>query len=201
MWIEAGEVDPDRAGLGLPADRFVWTYAGNVGIAQGMEAAVDAAAELGDGFQLLIIGAGPQLDAVKARAEDLPAGQVAFHGLVEPSLAARYLRASDATLVSLAARPELAKFVPSKLFDCCAVGRPVILAAEGESRRLAADSGAVYPVAPGDPAALAAALRELAGDPGLRERLGASGREFASRYLRERQIEALERVLEGAAKR
>jgi glycosyltransferase involved in cell wall biosynthesis len=198
MWIEAGEAEPDREGLGLPADRFVWTYAGNVGIAQGMEAAVDAAAELGEGFQLLIIGAGPQLDEVKTRAEALPPGQVAFEGLVQPDLAARYLRASDATLVSLAARPELAKFVPSKLFDCCAVGRPVILAAEGESRRLAADSEAVYPVSPGDPPALAAAVRELAADAGLRERLGASGREFAKRYLRERQIEELEQVLEKA---
>jgi glycosyltransferase involved in cell wall biosynthesis len=100
--------------------------------------------------------------------------------------------------VTLAARPELAKFVPSKLFDCCAVGRPVILAAEGESRLLAAERGAVYPVPPGDPAALADAVRTLHRDAALRDRLAQQGRAFASEFLRERQIEDLERVLQGA---
>jgi glycosyltransferase involved in cell wall biosynthesis len=77
----------------------------------------------------------------------------------------------------------------------------VILAAEGESPRLAADAKAVLAVPPGDPAALAAAVRELAGDAGLRERLGSQGRDFARGYLRERQIEQLEQVLEGVARR
>ena len=198
LWIDAGEADVSRAELELPEDRFLWTYAGNVGIAQGLEAAVDAAAQLGDDFQLLIIGGGPQMEEIKERAAALPAGRIAFRGLVEPALAARYLRASDATLVTLAARPELAKFVPSKLFDCCAVGRPVILAAEGESRRLAAEREAVYPVAPGDPAALANAVRALHGDAALRDRLAQQGRAFASEYLRERQIADLERVLQAA---
>ena len=126
---------------------------------------------------------------------------MAFHGLVQPSVAARYLRASDATLVSLAARPELAKFVPSKLFDCCAVGRPVILAAEGESRRLAEGAGAVYPVPPGDAAALSEAVRTLRDDAEMRRSLAERGRAFATEYLRENQIGALERVLEEAGRR
>ena len=201
LWLDMSNAEVSREQLGLASDRFIWTYAGNVGIAQGLEAAVEAAALLDDEVQLLIIGSGPVLDAVKARAADLPPGRVSFHGLVEPALAAQYLRASDATLVSLAARPELAKFVPSKLFDCCAVGRPVILAAEGESRQLAADAEAVCPVAPGDPAALADAVRRLAADSDLRERLGRQGRSFAMQFLRERQIEQLEQVLQEAAAR
>lgn len=199
LWLDMGEAEVSRSELGLPADRFVWTYAGNVGIAQGLEVAVDAAAQLGEGFQLLIIGGGPMLDDIKARADKLPPGRVAFRGLVEPALAAKYLRASDATLVTLAARPELAKFVPSKLFDCCAVGRPVILAAEGESRQLAAEAEAVYAVPPGDPGALADAVRTLQGDASLRQRLGERGRTFAMDFLRERQIEQLERILLDAA--
>jgi glycosyltransferase involved in cell wall biosynthesis len=197
-WLGMGEAEVSRAELGLPPDRFVWTYAGNVGLAQGLEVAVDAAAKLDGSFQLLVVGGGPMLGDIKARANTLPPGSVDFRGIVEPALAAHYLRASDATLVTLAASPELAKFVPSKLFDCCAVGRPVILAAEGESRRLAADSEAVYPVPPGDSAALASAVRELAADSGLRDRLGRQGREFAAGHLRERQIEQLERILQGA---
>jgi glycosyltransferase involved in cell wall biosynthesis len=195
LWLGIGETEVDRVQLELPADRFIWTYAGNVGIAQGLEAAIDAAAELDDGFQLLVIGNGPVLERIKKQAEGLPPGRVVFHGLVQPELAARYLRASDATLVPLGASPELTKFVPSKLFDCCAVGRPVILAAEGEARRLAGEAEAVYPVPPADPAALAGAVRALREDSALRERLGERGRAFAAEYLRERQIDRLEQVL------
>lgn len=197
-WLDAGELDVSRAELDMPEDRFVWTYAGNVGIAQGMGAAIEAAERLGEGFQLQIVGQGPMLGQVKEMASRLPEGRVVFRGLVEPEVAARYLRASDASLVPLGAQPELAKFVPSKLFDCCAVGRPVILSAAGEPARLAAEAEAALAIPPEDPDALAEALRRLAGDGGLRESLAGRGRDFAGRYLRDRQVETLEGVLAGA---
>ena len=200
-WLEAGETEVDRGELGLPADRFVWTYAGNLGIAQGLGTAVEAAAELGADFQLQLVGTGPVRERLEARAAELPTGSVVFRGLVEPSVAARYLRASDANLVSLGAQPELAKFVPSKLFDCCAVGRPVILSAAGEPQRLVARAEAAVPIPPEDREALVASLRSLREDPVLRERLSAAGRRFAAEYLREDQVARLEAVLAGVARR
>ncbi len=196
LWMRAGNTEVDRSELAMPEDRFVWTYAGNVGIAQDLETAVSAAAELGEEYQLLVIGGGPLLERVKEQARGVGSGQVAFRDPVQPAQAARFLRASDATLVPLGAQPALSKFVPSKLFDCCAVGRPVILAAGGESLRLVAEAEAAYPVAPGQPGDLAAAVRALREDWGLRERLGRQGRAFAAGYLRERQVERLEHVLE-----
>ncbi len=38
-WLDAGAEPPDRAALGLPSDRFVWAYADNQGIAQGLDTA------------------------------------------------------------------------------------------------------------------------------------------------------------------
>jgi glycosyltransferase involved in cell wall biosynthesis len=198
LWLEASSSEVDRAKLGMPTDRFVWTYAGNVGIAQGLESAIDASAELDDGYQLLIIGGGAMLEPIKRRAEALPPGRVVFHGISEPALTASYLRASDASLVPLAPRPELAKYIPSKLFDCCAVGRPVILAAAGEARELVVAAEAAYPVPPGDPMALAKAVRTLRADAGLRGRLAQRGKAFASEHLRERQVGQLEQVLRAA---
>ncbi len=198
-WLHAGDIEVDRAELGLPSDRFVWTYAGNLGIAQGLGAAIEAAGVLGERFQLQLVGAGPMKARLEEHASTLPAGSVIFRGLVEPELAARYLRASDASLVSLGAQPELAKFVPSKLFDCCAVGRPVILAAAGESQRLAAAADAAVPVPPDDRNALVAVLRRLEADPVLRQELGERGRAFAAAYLREVQVERLEAVLAGVS--
>ena len=197
-WLDAGEAQVDRAELGLPADRFLWLYAGNLGIAQGLEAAVEAAATLGDGFQLVLVGDGPERGTLAARAAGLPQGSVTFTGLVEPELAARYMRAADALLVSLDAQPALEKFVPSKLFDSCAIGRPVVLAAAGEAPRLAGDAEAALVVAPGDAVSLAAAVRRLRDEPQLGAGLQRAGRSFAARYLREDQIARLESVLDRA---
>jgi glycosyltransferase involved in cell wall biosynthesis len=198
-WLAAGRAEVDKAEVGLPDDRYVWTYAGNLGLAQGLETAIDAAALLGEAFHLELVGDGPRISGLRQRAERSGGAQVSFRGLVEPPIAARIMRASDAVLVSLAARPELVKSVPSKLFDCCAVGRPVIVAASGEPRRLALDAAAAVAVEPGDPASLADAIRTLRGDPARAEELSRAGRDFARAHLRENQVAELERVLLGLA--
>jgi colanic acid biosynthesis glycosyl transferase WcaI len=194
-WLDAGERKADRTGAELPADRFVWAYAGNLGLAQGLDAALDAAERLGDGFQLLLIGDGPLRERISQRAAELPEGSVVIRGLVQPEIAARWLRASDALLVPLDARPALRKFVPSKLFDYAALGRPVIVSAAGEASRIATEADAGLIVPPGDPAALADAVRRLRDTQGLAERLSRAGRELARLYLRDRGVERLEAVL------
>lgn len=195
LWVDGASLRPDRTSLGLPSDRFLWTFAGNVGTAQGLESAVDAARHLGEGFQLLILGNGPARARLEQRAGPALGGRVIFRDQVAPAMALRYLRASDALLVSLAPDPTLADFVPSKLFDFSAVGRPVILAAAGEPRRLVEAPGAAFPIPPGDPGALMDAVRKLAVDPSLRERLSRSGHEFGRAHLREEQVERLDRLL------
>lgn len=200
-WLEAGRAEVDRAGLGVPEDRFVVTYAGNVGLAQDLDFAFEAAERLGDGFQLQIVGSGPRLEQAKDRAARLPDGRVVFRGLVEPEVAARYLRASDATLVPLNPSPEFDKFVPSKLFDCCAIGRPVLLAAKGESLRIAERFECALPVTPGSAAGFVDAVERLRNEPELAAALGEGGRRCAEEYLRERQVERLEEVLARAVVR
>ncbi len=115
--------------------------------------------------------------------------------------AAAVLRASDALLVSLSADPVLASFVPTKLFDFCALGRPVLVAANGEPHRLVEEADAGVPVPAGVPDALAAAVRALRADPERGRELSQAGRRFASANLRSQQIEHLERILMAVAAR
>jgi glycosyltransferase involved in cell wall biosynthesis len=192
-WLERGARRPDRAALGMPADRFVWAYAGNLGLYHGLDTAMDAAELLGDGFQLHLIGHGPLRDELERRAAAMPPGQVRLEGLMPPDAAADRLLAADALLVAL--RASLDDVVSSKLFDYCALGRPVIVAATGETRRLA--EGAALLAAPEDPAAMADAVRTLRDDPDLGRRLGERARELAHDYLREAQAERLVSELEA----
>ncbi|GIK78211.1 MAG: glycosyltransferase WbuB [Acidobacteria bacterium] len=192
-WIERGRGRPDRAAIGMPADRFVWAYAGNLGLYHGLDTAMDAAELLGEGYQLHLIGHGPLRDELERRAAELPPGRVRLEGLMSPDAAAERLLAADALLVAL--RASLDDVVSSKLFDYCALGRPVIVAATGETRRLA--EGAALLAAPEDPVAMADAVRTLRDDPELGRRLGERARELAAGYLREAQAQRLVSELEA----
>lgn len=195
-YLDLAGREPDREGLGLPGDRFVWTYAGNLGLAQGLDAAVEAAALLGDGFQLLLLGDGPMRDRLRERAAALPDGTVSFRDPVPPVEAAAVMRASDALLVPLAAGTELDHFIPSKLFDSTGVGRPVVVATGGESARLTGEADAALNVPPGDPQAIADAVRRLRDEPELARGIGERGHRFAASYDRAKGAEKLGRLLE-----
>jgi glycosyltransferase involved in cell wall biosynthesis len=70
------------------------------------------------------------------------------------------------------------------VFQALACGTPVVTAETAGARELLADGVSALLVPPGDPEALATAVRRLADDSGLAERLGARGhavyREHAS---------------------
>lgn len=196
LFLDAGAAPPDDSVLGDADGRFTWTYAGNLGLAQGLEVAVAAARELGDEFRLLLVGDGPRRARLQELAHKAPVGAVEFRKPVPPAEVARLTRASDALLVSLDAMPGLEGFVPSKLFDCCAVRRPVVLAAAGEATQMVGETDAALCLPPGDPLALAAAIRRLRDDERLRDGLAERARAFAEAHSRERGVEELERVLD-----
>ncbi len=199
LWLEQGRREPDRAAVGSP-EAFVWTYAGNLGPLQDLESAVRAAVELGAGYRLLLVGEGSARARLTELAEELRA-PVEFKGLVQIDEAARILRASDAVLVSLGAEPALRKFVPSKLYDCAAVGRPMVVAADGEPARIAAENGMALVVPPGAPAELAAAIKRLRESPELRDSLVPAATAFAAESLREVQAARVADLLEELSAR
>jgi glycosyltransferase involved in cell wall biosynthesis len=91
------------------------------------------------------------------------------------------------------------RVVPNKVWQAMSVGRAVVTGDTPAAREVLADGRDALLVPPGDPDALAAALRRLAGDADLRSRLGAAAR---ARYLdlgRPRAVAA--RLLDALAER
>jgi glycosyltransferase involved in cell wall biosynthesis len=77
-----------------------------------------------------------------------------------------------------------------------ACGRPVILAAEGEARRILEAAGAGIAVPPEEPDALLRAILRLRDDPDLRRRQGQAGRAAVeAHYSRRDQALRLEQLL------
>jgi colanic acid biosynthesis glycosyl transferase WcaI len=179
---------------------FVVGYAGNLGIAQGLSVVLDAAERLRDEpVRFLLVGDGPLAAELRAERERRGLDAVEFRPAVPVAEIGDVLLSCDALLVPLRAHSLLEGFVPSKLYDAMAVGRPAIVAARGEAARLVAECRAGLVVEPEDGAALAEAVRHLAGHRDTARSLGLAGRRAARDYARSRQVERLEAVLSEAS--
>ena len=89
--------------------------------------------------------------------------------------------------------------LPNAALEAAAAGCCVVASAHGGLPEILADGVTGLLVAPGDPAALAAALAELAADPAQRERLGAAAaqdarRRFSTRAPARRRAGAVRRA-------
>ena len=188
-----------RRRLGID-NRFLITFAGNHGIAQGLDAILDAAVILRGRSDVMfsLIGDGPVKPRLVERARVLGLTNVLFLPSVPLSQITLYLTMSDALLVPLRNDPVFDTFVPSKLFDFLACARPVVLMVNGEAREILESSGGGIWVAPEDASGLVQAIAQfMAMSAEERQRMGERGRAYVlSRYTRAIQNRNLLELLE-----
>ena len=141
---------------------------------------------------LLVVGDGEE----RARLERLAGDRVRFLGAQPREQVLRVLRAADVAVLS--SRWEN---FPHVLVEALAVGTPVVATAVGGVPEIVEDgvNGLLVPAE--DPEALAAALRRVLEEPGLRDRLAAATAGSVERFAPERVYGRLERILLDAASR
>ncbi|MCU1230195.1 MAG: glycosyltransferase WbuB [Acidobacteria bacterium] len=181
---------------------FVVGYSGNLGRAHDFATITGAMRLLADApsIRFVITGGGAQLESVKEATDGL--ANVAFRPYQPRELLSESLSSADVHLVSL--QPELeGLIVPSKIYGILAVARPAIFigAADGEVGNMLTKNDCGVVVAPGDSAALARVIRDLASD---RTRAGEMGRRgqalYESRFAPPIAFANWERILEEAAR-
>src|ERR1051325_2194711 len=169
----------------LTVGRLVWDKAQDV----LLDAFALVANEMQD-WRLSIVGDGRNGNALKARAADLGiATRVDWHGVI-PDPHPLY---STASIFALPSRVE---GTPNALLEAMSCGLPVIVSdgAPGPLELVTNnETGLVVPV--NNSVALAAALRRLANDEGLRRRLGAAARERVVEYDLPRALSTWESVV------
>jgi len=197
-------VDRDRARseLGLPAGRFVVAVVGRVHPWKGQDVLARALAEPAMA-QIGAVGVvagdaipgGDADERLDALAADLGVQdrlvRLGFRDDVDTVLGA-----ADAVAVP-STRPEPLGLVA---LEAGAAGLPVVASADGGVAEVVRDGVSGLLVAPGDPAALAAALARLAGDPEEAARLGREGaRIVATEHAPARVTDALQELYEKLA--
>jgi glycosyltransferase involved in cell wall biosynthesis len=148
---------------GVEADPPYVLFAGRLSREKGIQELVAAA----NGLPLVVAGDGPLRDEVPQARGMLPRAEL------EPLLA-------GAAVVAVPSRREGFGLVAA---EAMAHGKPVVASAVGGLLDLVVDGETGLLVPPGDVEALRAALERLLGDPELRRRLGAAGRDRVGRTL------------------
>ena len=191
---------PMRAKLGL-SDKFVVSYMGSHGISHGLSAVLDAAALHRHRADILylLVGEGAEKEMLQAKRDSLGLDNVRMLPHQPPEAMPELYAASDLCLVPLRDVPIFETFVPSKLFEILAMGRPIIGSVRGEARSILERSGGAMLIPPEDPAALVSAIDSLRKEPARRTAMGRAGRTFVeANYshgaLAERYLQVLKSV-------
>jgi hypothetical protein len=189
---------PGRERLGAADGDVVALYLGAHGLSHGLDTVVDAAALLADApgapVRIAMVGEGANRSALEAQVDRLGLKNVIMHPGVPRDEVPDLLAAADICLVPLRDLPLFSTFIPSKIFEYFAVGKPVIGAVRGEAAAILRDGGALV-IEPGNPAALAEAVAELAGDADRRAAMGGEAREYVATHYDRRQLAAQYRAI------
>ena len=205
--LELDEAEVCRRGIDRelfsprPAGEWSWglAYVGRIDPRKGIDTAILAMSMLPDQTTLDVVGGGDEshLSELRSLAEREGVGErVRFRRLPREELPDAY-GAADALLFPVR-WPEPWGLVP---LEAMATGTPVVATGTGGSGEYLAHEENCLLFAPADdPRALADAVRRLEAEPALRTRLRAGGLETSGRFSEREFNEAVERLVEQAAK-
>ncbi len=119
-----------RQQLGLPADKKIILYSGNIGEKQGLESVIDAADRLRDQpWLFVIVGQGGGKARLEKMARERGLSNVIFHPLQSYDALPALLKLADCHLV-IQKRGAADAVLPSKLTNILAVGGNAVITAE-----------------------------------------------------------------------
>jgi len=204
-WVDTEYIHPGpkensfaRAqGLG---DKFVVSFAGTMGISQGILAVVEAGQYLRDhpDILLLLVGGGVEKEPAMHRAQELGLDNIKFLPMQPREIYPQVLDASDLCLTTLRKNVKT-PVVPSKILSIMAAGKPVLacIPPEGDATELIHQAQAGLCLEPENPQALAAGILQLYRDQEAAQQMGTNGRRYAETHFSRRAcVAAYERIFQ-----
>jgi glycosyltransferase involved in cell wall biosynthesis len=198
-------VEPWRP-AGVAETDLLAVFAGTHGVANGLDAVLDAAAELKrrgrTDIKLLLVGQGKLKPSLEARAQREALNNVIFLDPVRKTRIAGLMASSDVGLQILSNVPAFYYGTsPNKFFDYIAAGVPVLNNYPGWLAEMIEQHGCGFAVPPDNPAAFADALERAAADRTALREMGRRARALAAEsFDRSELADRMVDWLEAAAK-
>jgi len=186
---ESVGTDALRQELGLQ-NAFIALYIGAHGISQGLSAVIRTAERLRNEprVRFVFVGEGADKEQLVREAGRLKLTNVRFVDSVGKSKVRNYYAMADVCLVPLRDIPLFDTFIPSKMFEIMAMGRPIIASVRGEAAEILRRSGAAAVVDPEDDQAIAAAITQMCGSGLMTSEMGIRGRRFVTANYSRREL-------------
>ena len=190
------ESDPAQRHLAFGVEKgltgkFNVMFTGNLGLAQGLDTVIDAAARLRDlkDVQIVLVGAGVELARLQDRAANEGIDNVKFVGQVNREDVRYYLAWADGLLVHLKRDPLFESTIPGKTQVYLAEGRPLLCGVAGDTANLVSSSNAGLCFEPEDSSSMADAIRNLHGMTSQeRDGMGVNARGAYERYFSRKML-------------
>ncbi|MBN2612412.1 MAG: glycosyltransferase family 4 protein [Bacteroidales bacterium] len=122
--------------LGLQ-QKFVFGFIGTMGMAHKLDFIINAAKKITDpSLHFLLIGSGAERKNLESLIEKEQVTNVSLYGLIPKNEVPEYLSVTDCALINLRKSETFKTVIPSKIFECAAMGKPILLGVDGEAREI-----------------------------------------------------------------
>jgi glycosyltransferase involved in cell wall biosynthesis len=192
IWIPNG-VDPTlfenkkeiigtwRQLMNFKESDFVLLYAGIMGYAQGLDVITDVAEQLlpEKDIKFVFLGNGPEKKRLQKLVSEKGLNNIVFQDFVLKSEMPVILQDINASIVPLKKLDLFLGAIPSKIFECLASEKPILLGVDGEAKELfinRGNSGLFFE--PEDVDDLKASILKLKEDKELCLTLGGNGKQY-----------------------
>ncbi len=178
--------------------KIVVGYIGTIGMAHGIGTILEAARQ-SPNIDYLIVGDGADRRILELQVLRYNLHNVHFTGMIPRSSIPDYISIIDVMIVCLKRRDEFRKVIPSKIFECCALGKPILLGVEGEAQELIETYGAGVCFQPENAEELLQKLNFIVNNPQLYQRLQTGAKRLSSEHDREQLAKRMFQIIEHTA--
>lgn len=178
-------------------NKFILSYAGLIGIAQGVNVIIETAIRFKkeNYIHFLIVGEGVEKQKLQNRVKSLKLNNITFLPNQPKEVIPSLLSTSDIALIPLVS-DKLLDAVPSKLLEAWACKLPVILIAGGEAADIVSKAQGGLIVNSNDVDGIMTAIIKLKNSPELMKKYAENGFEYVSKHFdRESLARAMEKVI------
>lgn len=180
--------------------KFVAMYLGNIGVANDIEAILNAAEHL-KGYTdivFILMGGGIKKDTLRDFIHKNNIANVLLLDSQPKSKVPKILADADVCIATLKDIPLFRTTYPNKVFDYMAAGKPTILAIDGVIRDVIdKSSGGIY-VGPGNSHEMAQAILTYYNNPGLKRKQGENAKIYVKNHFeREKVAKDLEKLFKS----
>lgn len=176
-------------------NRFICGYVGTIGLASGLDCALEAARILKqrgrNDIRILLVGDGERRKELQEKTRSFDLDNIIYTGRLPRHEIPAILATLDIGLVHLKKCDQFKRVLPSKIFEIAAMEKPIVLGVEGYTKNLLEEANAGVCIEPENPIAMADAICCLADSPAMRHQMGASGRQYMLAHY-DREVLALD---------